>query len=102
MILVRMMEDSRRRDIQRDAVMERFLTQFSMNLGPGHTNNNMTIVSGAPQNYQVMPDLSKNIQYFTGNESSSEAKDWLKNIESMCLLHHWPDNFALETARMHL
>ncbi|OXU16221.1 hypothetical protein TSAR_011633, partial [Trichomalopsis sarcophagae] len=93
---------SRQRDERRDGIIERLFTQLSTSSMPNPTNNNTVPASSTFQNYQVMPDLSKNIQNFTGNESSTAAKEWLSNIESMCLLHNWPDNFALETARMHL
>jgi len=52
--------------------------------------------------YHVIPDLSKNIENFTGDEKGVRSKDWINNIESMRRIHKLPENFALETARMHL
>ncbi|XP_077279779.1 uncharacterized protein LOC143907117 [Temnothorax americanus] len=52
--------------------------------------------------YHVIPDLSKNIENFTGDGKGIRPINWLNNIESMQKIHQWPENFALETARMHL
>lgn len=52
--------------------------------------------------YHIMPDLSNNIENFSGEVGTSKASDWIKSIESMKLLHHWPENFALETVRSHM
>jgi transposase InsO family protein len=49
--------------------------------------------------YQVMPDLTKSIQNFDGEDN---ARDWLLELEGMKTLHNWPDDFVLEVARGHL
>ena len=82
-----MLEENRRRD----ELMKTVIQSLNRNQGVNEW-----------QNYQVMPDLSKNIEYFHGHETSGRAKEWLENLESMKVLHRWLDNFALETAQMHL
>ncbi|KAH7984942.1 hypothetical protein HPB49_026204 [Dermacentor silvarum] len=49
-----------------------------------------------------MPDLNKAIQDFDGEGSCHEAGAWLKSIDSMTVLHGWPDSFRLENARLHM
>ncbi|CAB0029823.1 unnamed protein product [Trichogramma brassicae] len=100
-LLATMIEENRRRDEHRDARMERVLLQLSETVTATQAGR-AAAPAPAAQNFQVMPDLTKNIQNFTGNESVAEAREWLENIQSMCTLHHWPEEFALETARMHL
>uniref|UniRef100_A0ABD2WDN4 Retrotransposon gag domain-containing protein n=1 Tax=Trichogramma kaykai TaxID=54128 RepID=A0ABD2WDN4_9HYME len=100
-LLATMIEENRRRDEHRDARMERVLLQLSETVTATQAGRSAAPVPAA-QNFQVMPDLTKNIQNFTGNESVAEAREWLENIQSMCTLHHWPEEFALETVRMHL
>lgn len=48
-----------------------------------------------------MPDLNKSIHSFDGEGSSHEAGAWLKSIDSIAVLHGWPDSFRLENARLH-
>lgn len=52
--------------------------------------------------YNVMPDLSKSIEDFSGDEGSSIAERWLKNLEITSKLHSWPDAFIYQTAKMHI
>lgn len=52
--------------------------------------------------FHVMPDLSKNIEDFTGDDDSVRARDWIENLEAMQRLHKWPDEFLFEAARTHL
>ncbi|KAL7301911.1 hypothetical protein TKK_0005508 [Trichogramma kaykai] len=102
-LVITMIEENRRRDQQKDAMMERLFMKLSMNTTAPRENTAPAATSEAPaQSYQVMPDLTKNIENFTGDESPSEAREWISNIQSMLLLHHWPEEFALETARIHL
>ncbi|CAB0037714.1 unnamed protein product [Trichogramma brassicae] len=104
-LVITMIEENRRRDQQRDAMMERLFMQLSMNTTAPRAGENTapaTTAEAPVQSYQVMPDLTKNIENFTGDESPAEAREWISNIQSMLLLHHWPEEFALETARMHL
>ncbi|KAL1493749.1 hypothetical protein ABEB36_009443 [Hypothenemus hampei] len=49
--------------------------------------------------YHIMPDLTSNIGKFDGNQG---GEIWLKKLQSMEVLHHWPDSFTLETARTNL
>ena len=99
-VVMMMMEENRRRDAQRDALLERLFSRLDVSSNVQRNNSGL---AGEPhQNYQVMPALSTNIQEFTSNESSTEAREWITNIESMCVLHRWPETFAMESARMHL
>ncbi|XP_046602593.1 uncharacterized protein LOC124296600 [Neodiprion lecontei] len=52
--------------------------------------------------YHVIPDLSRNIETFSGENDGIRAKEWLQNLESMQQLHQWPRDYLLEAARMHL
>ncbi|CAB0033512.1 unnamed protein product [Trichogramma brassicae] len=104
-LVITMIEENRRRDQQRDAMMEQLFMQLSMNTTAPRDGENTAPAATAEasvQSYQVMPDLTKNIENFTGDESPAEAREWISNIQSMLLLHHWPEEFGLETARMHL
>ncbi|KAK9739910.1 Retroviral aspartyl protease [Popillia japonica] len=53
------------------------------------------------ENYNIMPDFSKSVQTFTG-ENFNDGKLWLDSIESTARLHRWPEPFILETAKNHL
>lgn len=53
------------------------------------------------QFYNVLPDLSHNISDFYGLSESSNAKVWLKQLESTANLHRWTQAIAFETARTH-
>lgn len=78
-LLTAMLEENKRRD----EMLERVLSSSRASTGT----------------YQIMPDLTKTISTFSGNENASE---WLDKIISMMTLHQWPDAFALETARSNL
>lgn len=54
------------------------------------------------EKFHVLPDLTKTIRTFDEELESGYAKDWLKDIERMVLLHRWPEAINLETARTHL
>lgn len=53
------------------------------------------------QQFKVIPDLTNAIRDFYGL-SKSGATEWLETLKGMALLHSWPDEFVLETARIHL
>ncbi|XP_051173489.1 uncharacterized protein LOC127289546 [Leptopilina boulardi] len=92
-LMAHLIEDGRRRDEMFMNLCERVMARDQ---GP---------VTPAPNpipNYHIMPDLSKSINDFSGEIGTSRAKEWLESIDSMKVLHQWPDNFALETARMHM
>lgn len=59
------------------------------------------VVSDYGTSYHVLPDLTKNVPIFRG-QTKDDPKKWLDKITSMKMLHHWPDAFALETARSNL
>lgn len=52
--------------------------------------------------YHVMPDLTKEISDFNGIVSEDNVREWLDRVNSCGLLHNWPEEFKLATARMHL
>ncbi|CAB0029530.1 unnamed protein product [Trichogramma brassicae] len=76
---------------------ERLVSQFMQS--PNPTSSAPTSTSTA---YHIVPDLSKDIRTFNGEESNAMAKEWLRGITSRQKLHHWPDSYAFETARSHL
>lgn len=52
--------------------------------------------------YHVVPDLSRNIEEFTGEDDGLRAQEWIDNLESMQRLHQWPEGYILTAAQMHL
>ncbi|GJQ78631.1 hypothetical protein Trydic_g11737 [Trypoxylus dichotomus] len=48
--------------------------------------------------YNIMPDFSKTIAAFNG-DNLSQSKTCLANIETTAQLHRWPPAFKLETAK---
>lgn len=53
------------------------------------------------QSYTVMPDFSKTLSSFSG-EDLSQSKSWIEGIESAAMIHNWPAEFKLKTARTQL
>ncbi|XP_023313143.1 uncharacterized protein LOC111693176 [Anoplophora glabripennis] len=51
------------------------------------------------KNFNIMPDLSKTIDIFDGENGPVSANKWLKQIESAAVLHSWPAPFAFEAAK---
>ena len=89
-LLQAMLEDNR----QRDAMMERLMT--TCGVGRSVPQDNCRSIY-----YRVMPDLSRNIESYDGDDGT-KAREWLLTIEGMRTMHNWPNNIALETARSHL
>lgn len=52
--------------------------------------------------YNVLPDLTNNIEDFTGLEGPADARAWLSQLESSAMLHCWTEAVAFETTRSHL
>lgn len=52
--------------------------------------------------YRVVPDLSRAMTKFTGDESPLQAEDWLEEIRGMTTLNRWPFEYVLQYVRMHL
>lgn len=52
--------------------------------------------------YNILPDLSHNIQDFDGLSGPSSATVWIRQLESTATLHRWTEAVAFETARSHL
>ncbi|XP_043472429.1 uncharacterized protein LOC122505073 [Leptopilina heterotoma] len=64
---------------------------------------NKNMAQQQPQQlYNVLPDLSHNMSDFDGLAGPSNAKVWLKQLESTANLHRWTHAIAFETARSHL
>jgi hypothetical protein len=55
----------------------------------------------ATRSYHVVPDFSKSIRAFSG-ENLSDSQTWLKGLSATAALHHWPDEYKLEAARTSL
>lgn len=72
------------------------LSMLSLQQQAQQPRSSSTIPSGSSDvmNFNVMPDLSKSIDKFDGEEGPSAAKAWLQQLESTASLHHWPDAFA--------
>ncbi|CAB0036791.1 unnamed protein product [Trichogramma brassicae] len=87
--------DQRLRD--QEEKYEKLATQFMQS-----PNVNSSAPTAATTAYHIVPDLSKDIRVFNGEESNAAAKEWLRGISSRRELHHWPDSYAYETARSHL
>ena len=67
------------------------LTQQLMQRGNSHKKK-----------FHVMPDFSKTIKHFYGENGSLEAKLWLEQIEAAACANSWPDAFILQTLKGHL
>ncbi|KAG0409712.1 hypothetical protein HPB47_013184, partial [Ixodes persulcatus] len=50
--------------------------------------------------YTVLRDSKA--KFLLSGGSSHKAGAWLKSIDSMAVLHGWPDSFRLENARLHM
>jgi len=59
-------------------------------------NDNIRARSTSNNGYYVMPDLINSINNFSGRESNTDARAWLKSVEGVAKLHNWPDSFKLE------
>lgn len=78
-----------------NAVLEQNSTMLKLLLNEKSKNENNS------QTYSIIPDFSKSISVFNG-ENLTSSKVWLEAIESSAALHNWPESFMLETARTHL
>ena len=76
-LMLVMLEENRRRDEQHDILIERLFHPVQISTT---TAENAETSHSITQNCQVMPDLSKNIESFSGSESSTHALEWLSNI----------------------
>lgn len=50
----------------------------------------------------AIPDFSKSIEDFSGETLGKPAMDWLSSLESAAVLHNWPQEYTLETAKIHM
>jgi len=66
------------------------------------TSNSPSVQSIGSSGYYVMPDFHNTLPVFTGNESHTEASQWIQSINSTADLHNWPDSFKLEIVRTKL
>lgn len=94
-----LLEDGRRRE---QTLMQLCQQALAQNPVTPTENNNTRPDDYSIPNYHIMPDLSKSIEDFHGEMGTSTAKEWIRTLEGMRVLHRWPDNFALEEARTHL
>lgn len=49
-----------------------------------------------------MPDLSKATEDFNGTQYGHKMIEWMNKIEYSAVLHGWPHEWKLETAKMHI
>nr|CAI5829383.1 unnamed protein product [Callosobruchus analis] len=54
------------------------------------------------RSYNVMPDLTKSIDSFDGEQGPETAEKWLRQLEVSARLHSWSDAFCFQTAKMQL
>lgn len=52
--------------------------------------------------FYVMLDLNKSVKSFTGRETGSEARDWLKTFIGMAEINKWSDALKIESIRANL
>jgi len=52
--------------------------------------------------YRVVPDLSRAMTTFAGDETPLQAEDWIEEIKGMTALNRWPFDYVLQYVRMHL
>jgi len=45
--------------------------------------------------YYVMPDFHNTLSVFTGNESHTEASQWIQSFNSTTDFYNWPNSFKL-------
>ena len=58
---------------------------------------------GVPTNYyNVLPDLSHNIEKFDGLRGASTARAWIKQLESTATMHRLTEAVAFETTRRNI
>lgn len=81
-------------------------TESLVQLLAGLLNTRANLPPTEPRNsvptYHVVPDFSRDIEYFTGERDSIRAREWLDNLESLREMHHWSEEHLLASARMHL
>lgn len=65
-------------------------------------NNTRIQPTSSTNGYYVMPDFNNSINTFSGRESYTDARAWLKSVEGVAKLHNWPDSFKLEVVRTKL
>ncbi|CAI6345190.1 unnamed protein product [Macrosiphum euphorbiae] len=65
-------------------------------------NDNIQARSTSNNGYYVMPNFNNSINIFSGRESNTDARAWLKSAEGVAKLHNWPDSFKLEIVRTKL
>lgn len=87
------------------AVLEQnrlLMSQLNQLIQQRSTPNSPSVQSIGSSGYYVMPDFHNTLPVFTGNESHSEASQWIQSINSTADLHNWPDSFKLEIVRTKL
>ncbi|KAK9712099.1 Zinc knuckle [Popillia japonica] len=53
-------------------------------------------------NFSIIPDINSCFIDFDGEKGPSDARHWLKKIDSSALLHNWSETITFEAARSHL
>jgi len=78
------------------------MSQLNQFIQQRSTPSPASVQSVTSNGYYVMPDFHNTLPVFTGNESHTEASQWIQSINSTADLHNWPDSFKLEVVRTKL
>lgn len=78
------------------------MSQLNQLIQQRSTPSPPSVQSVGSSGYYVMPDFHNTLPVFTGNESHTEASQWIQSINSTADLHNWPDSFKLEIFRTKL
>jgi hypothetical protein len=54
-----------------------------------------------PAEYRVVPDLSRAVSIFSGEETPLQAEDWLEEVKGMVMVKTWPFRYVLQFVRIH-
>jgi len=83
-----------------NAMFKLLMEQNRMLIQQLAVSNSKTVEQG--NQFFVMPDLNKSIKSFTGRETGSEAKDWIKTFVGMVEINKWSDALKIESVRANL
>lgn len=83
-------------------MMRLLMSQLNQLIQQRSTPSPPSVQSVGSSGYYVMPDFHNTLPVFTGNESHTEASQWIQSINSTADLHNWPDSFKLEIVRTKL
>ncbi|GJQ74938.1 hypothetical protein Trydic_g9566 [Trypoxylus dichotomus] len=96
-------ENSNKNEVSESGNVDMKTLISAMNILLQQNQSLMQMMSNQSNNncYNIMPDFSKTIAAFNG-DNLSQSKTWLANIETTAQLHRWPPAFKLQTAKNRL